>query len=311
MRELPDSPSMEHLKGEAKDILRAHRRGDFSVCPTLRWLPRLHDEADESILASRVSLQEIQHALAMDYGFHSWSALCNFVTSADVQGGGKEIHIPDRIQDRWQTAVDALARAIRVPTALVMVNRREDIEVFLRSRTPGNPYRVGDKEQLIGSGLYCERVISTKRMLLVPDAPADPEWKDNPDVKLGMVSYLGFPLLLPNGDVFGTICVLDTKEHQYSSSDQDLLLSMRRMIEAHLELLFTQRSLEWRRRQLVEILEELRLLHGLVSICCYCRCVETPEGDWQPLDGIIRMGAGIEFSHGICPKCMDKVHEQI
>ena len=36
-------------------------------------------------------------------------------------------------------------------------------------------------------------VIKTKDKLLVPDALADVDWKNNPDVKLNMVSYLGFP----------------------------------------------------------------------------------------------------------------------
>lgn len=66
------------------------------------------------------------------------------------------------------------------------------------------------------TGPYCETVIKTKDKLLVPNVLKDEDWKKNPDIKLGMISYLGFPLLWPNDEIFGTICVLDSKENNYS-----------------------------------------------------------------------------------------------
>ena len=58
--------------------------------------------------------------------------------------------------------------------------------------------------------------MKTRQSLLVADALRDEEWKSNPDIKLGMISYLGFPITWPDGQVFGTICVLDKKENSYS-----------------------------------------------------------------------------------------------
>ncbi len=69
----------------------------------------------------------------------------------------------------------------------------EHIEVNTSSETETNPYKVGDKEAL-GHGLYCEHVIQHKRELMVSNALKDQEWKDNPDIKLGMISYCGLPL---------------------------------------------------------------------------------------------------------------------
>jgi hypothetical protein len=50
--------------------------------------------------------------------------------------------------------------------------------------------------------------MKTRQFLLVPDALADQEWNANPDMKLGMISYMGVPVAWPNGEIFGTICVL-------------------------------------------------------------------------------------------------------
>ena len=90
-----------------------------------------------------------------------------------------------------------------------------DIEVFVSSQTEDNPYTPGDRERLEGSGLYCETVLRTRERLLIPDALADEDWKNNPDVKLNMISYLGLPLRMDGGKPFGTICILDNKHNAY------------------------------------------------------------------------------------------------
>ena len=107
----------------------------------------------------------------------------------------------------WQEIVDIMAEIINIPAGLIMRLNDPHIEVFLSSETKGNPYRPGDKEKVWDSGLYCETVIKTKDKLLVPNALQDRNWNSNPDIKLNMISYLGFPILLPDGKPFGTICV--------------------------------------------------------------------------------------------------------
>ena len=74
-RSLPPRPTLEALKKQAKELLQAHRHGDKSTCKTLRLIGRLAKFSDEQILSAKVGLQEVQHALALDYGFKSWSEL--------------------------------------------------------------------------------------------------------------------------------------------------------------------------------------------------------------------------------------------
>ena len=69
---LPDHPSIEHLRKQAKDILKAQRNGDSAGCQILRRLRNFADASDEQVLAARVTLKEAQFALAMDCGFASW-----------------------------------------------------------------------------------------------------------------------------------------------------------------------------------------------------------------------------------------------
>jgi flagellar FliG-like protein len=86
-RQLPDHPSLRHLRNEAKALRGSVRQGDAEATTLVRaHLRRLHDLTDEQIAAASVSLQEIQHALACDYGFSEWTTLTDAVEphSADI-----------------------------------------------------------------------------------------------------------------------------------------------------------------------------------------------------------------------------------
>ena len=141
--------------------------------------------------------------------------------------------VPDDILDRWQGIADTAAKIIGVPSGLIMRVHENEIEVFVSSRTEGTPYEVGAREHL-NSGLYCETVMSDRRLLHVPNALKDPEWESNPDVPLGMISYLGLPLRWPDDETFGTICVLDNKEHHFNELHIELLERLRDAVEADL-----------------------------------------------------------------------------
>jgi len=78
-RSLPTRLSLRYLKEEAKDVLKAKRSGNASCCPTLRKLSRFERRSDAEILASDVGLQEVQFALALDYGFKDWNHLSRAV----------------------------------------------------------------------------------------------------------------------------------------------------------------------------------------------------------------------------------------
>ena len=93
----------------------------------------------------------------------------------------------------------------------------------------------GERERL--TDLYCEEVITGKGKLLVPNALKDRKWDKNPGINLGMISYLGFPILWPDAKAFGTICLLDSKENSYSAKIEMLMLRFRDLVEAHLALL--------------------------------------------------------------------------
>ena len=169
------------------------------------------------------------------------------------------IDIPQETAHKWQEITDLLAEIMHVPAALIMKVDPPEVAVFISSESKGNPYERCERTRL-DTGLYCETVMSTRRPLLVSNALEDEAWRSNPDIKLGMVSYLGFPIAWPTGDIFGTICVLDDHANHYSKAYQSLMLQCRDVLEADLNSLFVldarlaeeARAKDWLEKQVAE-----------------------------------------------------------
>ncbi|NJD38779.1 MAG: PAS domain S-box protein [Geobacter sp.] len=149
--------------------------------------------------------------------------------------------IPEEVYRQWQEIVNLIARLAKVPACLLMRVDHDDIEVFVSSQAAENPYTCGEKEHLFGSGLYCERVINSNEQLQVANALASSEWCDNPDLAHGMICYLGFPIRLSSGTIFGTLCILDRQERHFEQETIELLEKMRCLVEANLQLHISER----------------------------------------------------------------------
>ncbi len=145
------------------------------------------------------------------------------------------IPIPKKISNKWQDMMNLLAEYAKIPAALIMKVEPPKIEVFISSKTKNNPYNKGESEKL--TGLYCETVIGKNKRLLIPNALKSKKWRNNPDIKSGMISYLGFPLRWPDGKPFGTICILDSKENKYNKKIERLIISFKELIEFNLDLI--------------------------------------------------------------------------
>ena len=150
-----------------------------------------------------------------------------------------EIAIPGDVLQKWQRIADLLANVMHVPSAVVT---KLEPPHYTHYRTvasnsgPGNPFPVDDTFAM-DIGTFCETVIKNREPLLVANALEDERWKSAPEIQVGMVSYLGFPVLWPDGQMFGTICVLDDKTNRYSDLYQEVLMHCRDVLQADLQAL--------------------------------------------------------------------------
>jgi hypothetical protein len=50
----------------------------------------------------------------------------------------------------------------------------------------------------------------------------------------------------------------------------------------------------------------VKVLEGLVPICAHCKNIRNETGEWETLEKYISRRSEAEFSHGICPSCVEK-----
>jgi hypothetical protein len=76
VRVLPPQANLDHLKYQAKDLLREHRRRDMGAAQRIReFHPRFAGASDEEIFRVQLRLSDAQLAIARESGFASWARL--------------------------------------------------------------------------------------------------------------------------------------------------------------------------------------------------------------------------------------------
>ncbi len=163
--------------------------------------------------------------------------------------------LPERLLERWQRIVDTLAEVLTVPSANITRVDQPMIEVVRSSSSIGNPYRTGETTTLARH--YCEAVYAGKGPLAVHDARTDPDWDRAPELEYGMVAYLGYPIHYPSGEVFGTICILDSDPNPFGQYYKALMEEFRDAIETDLRLLYNAAKLETKNAELRKTKERL------------------------------------------------------
>ena len=75
-KKFPPNPSLEHLKAQAKKLLKAHREGSVNEHHRIRAsFPKLATATDAEIQRAAFGLQDAQLVIAREYGFASWTRL--------------------------------------------------------------------------------------------------------------------------------------------------------------------------------------------------------------------------------------------
>mgnify|MGYP006285765835 CR=1 FL=1 len=143
---------------------------------------------------------------------------------------------------KWQNILNITKDIIDIDAALIMKITPDTLEVFVKSENKENPYNVGDSESL-GKGLYCETVIGKNEKLFIKNALNSEIWENNPDIDLNMISYYGMPINWPDGETFGTFCILDSKEIELDENKINIFKSFKNIIETDLKSLVKQTEL--------------------------------------------------------------------
>ncbi|MDB6152086.1 MAG: copR [Chthoniobacteraceae bacterium] len=68
-----------------------------------------------------------------------------------------------------------------------------------------------------------------------------------------------------------------------------------------------ERTLAKRITDLEMAIDDVQKLKRLLPICMYCKSIRDDGDYWHQIDSYIHEHTGTDFSHGVCPACMDMV----
>jgi PAS domain S-box-containing protein len=143
--------------------------------------------------------------------------------------------IPPDLHDKWHRRLELLASASGVCIALIVRVWPTELEVLVVGGEDGL-FEVGCRTPR-GEGQYCEEVIAHCARVHVVDATQDPRWRESPEFKRGLITCLGLPLHWPDGETFGSLCLMGRKPTTFTDQIEALLDECRETIETDLRLL--------------------------------------------------------------------------
>ena len=150
---------------------------------------------------------------------------------------------------------------------------------------------------------FCAHAILGKDIMVVKDVMLDKRFVNNPLVTCapGIRFYAGVPLVTPSGYSIGTLCVIDRQPRE------DLSESQTKTLEALARQVVTQLELRRISTQLADALKKIEIIQGLIPICAYCKGIRNDRGYWSTVEKFIQQYSDVEFTHGVCDRCM-RIH---
>jgi GAF domain-containing protein len=148
---------------------------------------------------------------------------------------------------------------------------------------------------------FCAHTIMDTKPLIVEDALKDERFAASPLVRRSprIRFYAGFPLVTPEGYAVGSLCAIDRKPRRLSLRQQQAMQALAREVMCLLEL----RRVSAR---LADALEHVKTLRGLLPICAWCKRIRDDQGYWSQVEAYLHAHSDVDFTHGICPECLEK-----
>lgn len=81
---------------------------------------------------------------------------------------------------------------------------------------------------------------------------------------------------------------------------------LRGRLKAGARIVDLQRRLASNVAELTAAMASIKTLNGMLPICGYCKSIRDDSNYWHQLEEYVSEHSQAEFSHGICPSCLEK-----
>jgi PAS domain S-box-containing protein len=91
----------------------------------------------------------------------------------------------------------------------------------------------------------------------------------------------------------------------------DRVVRLRGIVENITQQKGTEKELEQTIAKLQKAAANIKTLRGLLPICSHCKRIRDDRGKWHQLEDYIRDHTEAEFSHSLCPDCMQSLYPDL
>ena len=111
-------------------------------------------------------------------------------------------------------------------------------------------------------------------------------------------------MLTAKGEKTDIIAGLDAGANDYLAKPFDPG-ELRARVEVGRRMVEMQGALAAKIEELRQAFEQIKTLRGIVPICAHCKKIRDDQGYWSQVEVYVRDHTEAEFSHSICPECID------
>lgn len=170
----------------------------------------------------------------------------------------QQLHATKLLDSQPEEVFDSFTRlaskVLNVPMALVSLVDK-DRQFFKSCTGLVEPYASTRETPLSHS--FCKHVVESSTALIIEDARGHSLVGDNPAIRdLGVVAYLGIPLITTKGITLGSFCVIDSVPHVWSEKDVSVLTELALLAMTEIELRLTANQFLQHYQQLQTVVKQ-------------------------------------------------------
>ncbi len=138
------------------------------------------------------------------------------------------------VEDTFDRFTRLASRFLGCPVSLVsLVDKNRQ---FFKSQI-GLPAEMAKKRETPLSHSFCQHVVRGGCPLQISDAREDERVRENLAIpELGVIAYLGVPIIADDGLILGSFCVIDGRPREWTEEDLAVLLDLGQALAAEIRL---------------------------------------------------------------------------